>query len=93
MSVRESSYFFSAILMMPIQDDATLPLDEKAIDAGLEKDEAVISGLQPLRPNTKRFEVPPGKYVIIPATDEANTDLKFMLRVFSEMPAILKKVN
>ena len=60
MSVREN--FFSAILMIPVQDDATLPLDEKAIDASLEKDEAVICGLQSVRANTQRFEVPPGKY-------------------------------
>ena len=46
----------------------------------------------PYRANTMRFEVPPGKYIILPMT-KSNQDLKFMLRVFSEMPVIMTSMD
>ena len=46
----------------------------------------------PRRANTMRFEVPPGKYIILPMT-KSNQDLKFMLRVFSEMPVIMTSMD
>ena len=44
------------------------------------------------RANTMRFEVPPGKYIIVPQT-ESDDDLDFLLRVFSEMPANLRSIE
>ena len=49
---------------------------------------ARMSPWRAYRANTMRFEVPPGKYIILPMTT-SNQDLKFMLRVFSEMPVNL----
>ena len=46
----------------------------------------------PYRANTMRFEVPPGKYIILPMTT-SNRDLKFMLRVFSEIPVNLTSMD
>ena len=45
-----------------------------------------------IRANTMRFEVPPGKYIIVPQT-ESDDDLDFLLRVFSEMPANLRLIE
>ena len=39
---------------------------------------------------TKRFELKPGSYAIIPYTEEANQECDFLLRVFSEKPCFLK---
>ena len=47
---------------------------------------------RPFRANTMRFEVPPGKYIIVPQT-ESDNDLDFLLRVFSEMPANLRSIE
>nr|XP_042710096.1 calpain-12 [Chrysemys picta bellii] len=34
--------------------------------------------------NTKRFELPPGDYLIVPSTDSPNEESEFILRVFTE---------
>ena len=46
----------------------------------------------PVRANTMRFALPPGKYIIEPQT-KSNDDLDFLLRVFSEMPVNLKSME
>ena len=74
--------------------DATneeVPLSKGAIFSGMSK--ARKSQALPLRANTMRFEVPPGKYIVIPITYQFDDELKFLLRVFSEMPANLKLVS
>ena len=48
--------------------------------------------LQAIRANTMRFEVPPGRYIIVPQT-KSDDDLDFLLRVFSEMPANLRSID
>ena len=53
---------------------------------------ARMSPWRAYRANTMRFEVPPGKYIILPMTT-SNRDLKFMLRVFSEMPVNLTSMD
>lgn len=35
---------------------------------------------------TKRFNLNPGEYVIIPSTFEEDAEIKFLLRIFSEKP-------
>ena len=70
--------------------DAKLPLSQDALD-----DERLTvrkSDILPIRANTLRFEVPPGKYIILPLT-KSNDDLDFLLRVFSEMPVNLNYVT
>ena len=42
---------------------------------------------------TKRFELKPGSYAIIPYTEEANQECDFLLRVFSEKPCFLKDLK
>ena len=39
---------------------------------------------------TKRFQLKPGKYVIIPFTEYSNQESEFLLRVFSEKPTDLQ---
>ena len=46
----------------------------------------------PVRANTMRFALPPGKYIIEPQT-KSSDDLDFLLRVFSEMPVNLKSIQ
>ena len=70
--------------------NAQFPMSKDAIEKALFK--AKKTQWMSLRANTTRFEVPPGKYIILPMTT-SNQDLKFMLRVFSEMPVNLKQVN
>ena len=79
--------------MLPVDKDAKLPLSETLIYEAIDKQQARISSPVPFRANTMRFEVPPGKYIVLPFTVESNQDLKFMLRLFSEMPANLKLVD
>ena len=59
----------------------------------LSKDAINVAPPKGHRANTKRFEVPPGKYILIPFTYQSNKELKFFLRLFSEMPAKLELVN
>ena len=70
-----------------------LPLSEDAIKTAtgvyIQEPHAYI----PYRANTKRFEVQPGKYILLPFTESSNKELKFFLRLFSEMPAKLELVN
>ena len=42
---------------------------------------------------TKRFELKPGNYVIIPFTENANQESDFLLRVFSERQCYLKALK
>ena len=66
-------------------NNTQFPMSKLAIE------KASLKGLTPWRPyrsNTIRFEIPPGKYISLPMTT-SNRDLKFMLRVFSEMPVNL----
>ena len=72
-----------------------LPLSKDALEA-LEGSKVHVALHNPYggqRANTKRFEVPPGKYILLPFTDQSNKELKFLLRLFSEMPAKLELVN
>ena len=41
---------------------------------------------------TKRFELKPGKYVIVPFTKRANQEGEFLLRIFSERKSDLKAI-
>ena len=66
--------------------NAQFPMSKDAIEKALFK--AKKTQWMSLRANTMRFDVPPGKYIILPMTT-SNQDLKFMLRVFSEMPVNL----
>ena len=59
----------------------------------INNEKAKVALAIPFRANTVRMEVPPGKYIVLPFTVETNKDLKFMLRLFTEMPAILKLIN
>ena len=68
-----------------------VPLDKSSIYSAMGT--AKKSPCLPLRANTMRLEVPPGKYIIIPVTYQTDEELKFLLRVFSEMPVNLKQVN
>ena len=71
-----------------------LPLSKNAINGALEAGKAHFApAYGGLRANTKRFEVPPGKYILLPFTDQSNEELNFLLRLFSEMPAKLELVN
>ena len=67
-----------------------LPLSEEAIKAATG---VYIQPMAGYRANTKRFEVQPGKYILLPFTEESNKELKFLLRLFSEMPANLELVD
>ena len=76
--------------------DAELPLSSDYINEQIKNEingKAKIAYPSPFRANTVRMEVPPGKYIVLPFTVETNKDLKFMLRLFTEMPAILKLIN
>ena len=42
---------------------------------------------------TKRFELKPGKYVIVPFTKRANQEGDFLLRIFSEGKSDLKAID
>ena len=42
---------------------------------------------------TKRFELKPGKYVIVPFTQRANQEGEFLLRIFSERKSDLKAIQ
>ena len=70
-----------------------LPLSKDAIKGALEVHVAPLNPYGGQRANTKRFEVSPGKYILLPFTDQSNKELKFLLRLFSEMPAKLELVN
>ena len=70
--------------------DNALPLSKDAIDAATGYH---IQLKASYRANTKRFEVQPGKYILLPVTEPSNKELKFLLRLFSEMPAKLELVN
>ena len=65
-------------------------MSEAAITTAVENEEAKIAPLLQCRANTKRFEVLPGKYIVLPFTNQSNTELKFMLRLFSEMLCVLR---
>ena len=73
--------------------DVELPLSSDYINEQVNNKKAKIAYPAPFRANTVRMEVPPGKYIVLPFTVETNKDLKFMLRLFTEMPAILKLIN
>ena len=81
--------------MIPVAKNE-LPLSKDAINGALDESKVHVALLNPYggqRANTKRFEVPPGKYILLPFTDQSNKELKFLLRLFSEMPAKLELVN
>ena len=48
--------------------------------------------LESLPQVTKRFELKPGKYIIIPFTQMANEEGDFLLRIFSEKPSDLQEL-
>ena len=73
--------------------DVELPLRSDYISEQVDNKKAKVAYPAPFRANTVRMEVPPGKYIVLPFTVETNKDLKFMLRLFTEMPAILKLIN
>ena len=73
--------------------DLELPLRSDYIMDQINNEKAKVALAIPFRANTVRMEVPPGKYIVLPFTVETNKDLKFMLRLFTEMPAILKLIN
>ena len=73
--------------------DVELPLRSDYISEQVDNKKAKVAYAIPFRANTVRMEVPPGKYIVLPFTVETNKDLKFMLRLFTEMPAILKLIN
>ena len=73
--------------------DVELPLSSDYINEQVNNKKAKVAYAIPFRANTVRMEVPPGKYIVLPFTVETNKDLKFMLRLFTEMPAILKLIN
>ena len=73
--------------------DVELPLRSDYISEQVDNKKAKVAYAAPFRANTMRMEVPPGKYIVLPFTVETNKDLKFMLRLFTEMPAILKLIN
>ena len=68
-------------------------MTEDAISSAIEGQKATIMPLVPFRATTKRFELRPGKYVILPLTQQPNPELKFLLRLFSEMPTQLTLVD
>ena len=70
-----------------------LPLKGAAIAGSVKKKDSQIVPMAPIRANTKRFEVSPGKYVIIPFIQKNDPEFEFMLRLFSEMPASLELIN
>ena len=80
-------------MVIPVKDEEELPLSEAAITAAVTNGEAQIAPLTQCRANTKRYEVLAGKYIVLPFTNQSNTELKFMLRLFSEMPAVLTLVE
>ena len=69
-------------------------MSQHAIEKALLREKKVFGEIfwRGYRANTMRFEVPPGKYIILPMT-KSNQDLKFMLRVFSEMPVIMTSMD
>ena len=75
--------------MIPVGNNE-LPLSEDAMEAATGYH---IQQMARYRANTKRFEVQPGKYILLPFTESSNKELKFFLRLFSEMPAKLELVN
>ena len=81
------------LVIIPIKDEEELPLSEAAaITTAVGNEEAKTAPLLQCRANTKRFQVLPGKYIVLPFTNQSNTELKFMLKLFSEMPALLTLV-
>ena len=82
-------FFFKGFGLIPVGNNE-LPLSEDAIKAATGYHLQHMAGY---RANTKRFEVQPGKYILLPVTEPSNKELKFLLRLFSEMPAKLELVN
>ena len=74
-------------------NNAQLPLSVDAFKSAIEGGKASVIRPAPFRANTMRFEAKPGKYIILPITQQPNPDLKFLLRVFSEMPTTLTLVE
>ena len=78
---------FAGFYLYRIKEDTELPIDPRK-----HKAEAIF-GFTNVRGLCKRFKVEPGKFVIIPCTFDPDEEGEFYLRLFTETPSLLEKVE
>lgn len=80
-TVKHLNSFFS---LKQVRDPQNRPLDDEALPRTALIHRRGSGKYQYLRAITKRFEFPPGYFVIIPSTFHPHEESEFLLRIYTE---------
>ena len=83
-------FFIDVSILFPqVRDPPNGPIDEnERLERGEVIWETKFGSYQQYREAVKRFSLSPGHYIIMPCTYKPHKEAKFLLRIFTEQPAI-----